>query len=118
MYLFTPMDPLFLVIEILSKQPPHFSLLDQLFSGVGASVKRPSPGVGAPSSASSSEAWEADAATWAQSALPGIVKHSLPLVMDVNGVSSRRHSCTCTPAPHNAPPSPQSPWALTTPRTA
>ena len=112
MYLITPMDPLFLVLDILSGEPRRFSLLEQLFAGVAAAVKRPgmpTPGVTGSTTISGSSHWDSAAVTWVQTALPSLVQPTLPLIMDVNGALQ---ACFAPQAHNKSRHLPQIPWVL------
>ncbi len=87
--MFTPVDPLFLVIDCLFTEPRRFLPANQLFSDLSGRVKRsgmPTPGVTSSKGSGSlaGTTWDADAVHWVQSALPRIVSAQLPLIMDIN----------------------------------
>ena len=88
-YIITPVDPLFLVIDCIYDAPRRFLPASQLFSDLSGRVKRsgmPTPGVTSSKGSASlaGNTWEAAAVHWVQDTLPRIATAQLPLIMDVN----------------------------------
>jgi len=89
LYMFTPVDPLFLVIDCLFEAPRRFLPASQLFSDLYGRVKRSgmaTPGVTSSKGSASlaGNTWEAAAVNWVQDTLPAISSKQLNLIMEVN----------------------------------